>query len=519
MIDCNSPALHPRWECGGSPDEIVNRQLGTGFEIELESDEKSKLEILDSFDRRILRADRALLRVRGRFELVQSRDLASDAVRGTAARKRNKRWFWYDFEEEALRDGLAPLLKLRAATPLVAAELRSRSLALRNSDRKIVVRLRWQELRVGDRKLAPLLSLVSLIGYEAEAEQVQRALNDAGEELRPTQRSLASLLLEAADLERPPASSKDPVPLDHDPTVHAAVDSISLFLLQVARQNEPGLLADIDTEFLHDYRVALRQLRSLLQLVRGAYDESEHKALRATFGDFARTTNRLRDLDVHLLEREDFRERVPEPLRSGLDPVFADFERERDRELRRVKRMLRSEVYRQTVERACERFEKGNIRPGERAKSSIRQVATHEIRRHHRKVLRRGRALTPEMPDAEIHELRIECKRLRYLLEIFASLLPAAPHEKLLRRLKRLQDVLGRFNDNAVQQRSLLHYLSEHEHLERKAAAAVGALVATLHALELEARAGLIDSFRSFDRPSTRRWMLELAPPEQDARP
>ena len=66
-------------------------------------------------------------------------------------------------------------------------------------------------------------------------------------------------------------------------------------------------------------------------------------------------------------------------------------------------------------------------------------------------------------PAARLHELRIDGKRLRYLLEFFSVLYPSSEVKPLLRSLKKLQDVLGDFNDLDVQQQRLIELADEIE--------------------------------------------------------
>ena len=51
---------------------------------------------------------------------------------------------------------------------------------------------------------------------------------------------------------------------------------------------------------------------------------------------------------------------------------------------------------------------------------------------------------------AQCHAVRIAAKRLRYAIEFFAGLYPAAPTRRALARLAALQDALGWLNDVAV---------------------------------------------------------------------
>ncbi|NIM63550.1 MAG: CHAD domain-containing protein, partial [Acidobacteria bacterium] len=71
------------------------------------------------------------------------------------------------------------------------------------------------------------------------------------------------------------------------------------------------------------------------------------------------------------------------------------------------------------------------------------------------RVIRRGRRLDAMKETGKLHRLRIEGKKLRYLLEFFRDLYPVETVQPLIATLKNLQDHLGRFNDLQVQQKAL----------------------------------------------------------------
>src|SRR4029077_17207494 len=60
--------------------------------------------------------------------------------------------------------------------------------------------------------------------------------------------------------------------------------------------------------------------------------------------------------------------------------------------------------------------------PAPRRGITAAALAADRIDRAHRKVLKRGAAITPDSPPESLHDLRKRCKELRYLLEFFASL-------------------------------------------------------------------------------------------------
>jgi CHAD domain-containing protein len=71
-------------------------------------------------------------------------------------------------------------------------------------------------------------------------------------------------------------------------------------------------------------------------------------------------------------------------------------------------------------------------------------------------MVRMGRAITPESPPEDYHELRKKGKELRYLLELFAKpLFDGEVVRPMIRSLKGLQDVLGVHQDREVQMEML----------------------------------------------------------------
>ena len=60
--------------------------------------------------------------------------------------------------------------------------------------------------------------------------------------------------------------------------------SVLLHLLSAMRANEEGTLRDLDTEFLHDFRVAVRRTRSALSQIKDVLPAEIEERYRAEFG-------------------------------------------------------------------------------------------------------------------------------------------------------------------------------------------------------------------------------------------
>ena len=103
---------------------------------------------------------------------------------------------------------------------------------------------------------------------------------------------------------------------------------------------------------------------------------------------------------------------------------------------------------------------------------------------------------------------------LRYLMEFFTPMFDKAEVKIMIKALKKLQDVLGLFNDYSVQQDSLRDFLEARAAVaprsaksraqEMAVAQSVGELIAILHRRQLEQRALVEARFTEFDSKGTR---------------
>jgi CHAD domain-containing protein len=134
----------------------------------------------------------------------------------------------------------------------------------------------------------------------------------------------------------------------------------------------------------------------------------------------------------------------------------------------------------------------------------------------YRRVRKEGRAVAPDSPAEELHELRKSCKKLRYLLEFFSSLYPRAQIGALVKMLKVLLDNLGRFQDLAVQAehlREIAEQMSVEGRAETETLLAMGALVGDLLGQQQQARVELAQVFADFDAPGNRSLFRDLFAP------
>ncbi|MBE3639799.1 CHAD domain-containing protein [Mangrovicoccus algicola] len=406
--------------------------------------------------------------------------------------------------------------QLRALMTVARGTALRQRLALVDDEGKTVLRCDLWDLRPEAGQAVSVAVLVPLRGYDKALRRIARQVGAQGTAADPAR---AAALLRGED---PAATGKAAPAIREDQPAFEAAAAIIREQIAVARSREAGTIADIDTEFLHDYRVALRRVRSVVSLFKGVFSEAETARLKTRFGAIMARTGRLRDLDVYLLERAEYIALVPESRRAGLSRLFDRFAEERADEQAKLAAWLGSKGYLQEIGRLERLFAKASrLEQGPLADRLAPDYARALIWKRYRKVCKLA-AHIQDAPDEQVHELRIHCKKLRYLMEFFAPLFGASEVKSLIKSLKRLQDNLGLFNDYSVQQVSLEEaqagIAADPDAQTAEIAAGIGALVAVLAARQAEERARVAASFARFDSDETRAAFRKLFKPGEDAR-
>jgi CHAD domain-containing protein len=301
-----------------------------------------------------------------------------------------------------------------------------------------------------------------------------------------------------------PAGIRTKVRVDLHPRQRTdeAARTVLADLAGIADANVPGALNDLDTEFLHDLRVAVRRSRSVLRELRGAFPPEPLARQRDALRWVQAVTGPTRDLDVQLLEWDDLVSGLPTDRREDLVPVRRLLVRHRADAFRTLRQELRGTAYRRAWDdyRAFLAGDWGSDDDRPDAARPIADVAGRRIRKVYRRMVQMGEAIDDTSPAQHLHELRKRGKELRYLLELFGSLWPAGVVKPMVRSLKDLQNVLGTHQDREVQA-GHLGGLAEEVAGEGAGPAtllALGALVEHLGAGQRTARGAFAERFAAF---------------------
>jgi len=204
--------------------------------------------------------------------------------------------------------------------------------------------------------------------------------------------------------------------------------------------------AGYDAEAVHDLRVALRRLRTLLRPARAIYGKQRLRAVADELRRFAQATGIVRDEEVlhETLAELD----LPRRTRRALDAWIRSRGRH-ERELRKTAvDFLTSDAATEakpSLEAALTALE-ASVRPRRKGKQSATALAQSALNAAIEGVRATGAARAKTADPAAMHALRIREKRLRYTAELFAEVLPGES-SRLAKDAARMQKRLGELHD------------------------------------------------------------------------
>jgi len=439
---------------------------------------RHRFTVLDTFDGRIRRAGACLTRggVNGTSTVAWQPN--GGGSRLTVRLKQPVSFVW-DLPDGPLQQALGPVIGVRRLLAQADAEEYGSLLEVLDDQCKTVARVRIESGRArlpvsrsGWKPLPTILTLTGLRGYEDVCARLVPVI-----ESRPGVKSCPEgptgvILRQVGAQERGDLSSPQ---VDLLPTVRAAVGArqIHLALLGILVANEPGLRANLDTEFLHDFRVAIRRTRSLLRQIRHVFPPDVVEHFSTEFVWIGRVTGPPRDLDVLILA---LRERQGVFSATDMEALMVLLSQAQQQEHDGLVQALDSDRFRRLLS-GWKTFLERPVPSEAEARNAGRplaEVVSLRAWRLSRRIARSAEAIDEHTSPARLHEVRVDAKKLRYLVDITPAFYDAADLQCILSALKKLQQVLGDFNDAHVQEGRLL----ECGHALSAAGGPAGALIA-----------------------------------------
>ena len=227
---------------------------------------------------------------------------------------------------------------------------------------------------------------------------------------------------------------------------------------QILANEEPARLG-LDPESVHQLRVGVRRMRSALSLFKQALPDAQRRALQPELRWLARELGRARDLDVFIEGTLDpLRRRFPDD--AGIKRLADEAGELRGHAYDALRITLDSMRYAELMLRigawlTGRAWREQPLTP-EAASLFLpgRAKASELLRKRRRKLRRLGHDFERANID-ELHQLRLEAKKLRYAAEFLKPLFPRRKRRPYLRATSALQDTLGHLNDTSTASRLL----------------------------------------------------------------
>lgn len=228
--------------------------------------------------------------------------------------------------------------------------------------------------------------------------------------------------------------------------VERAARVVALILLENAQKARQRIDDPSDADALHDFRVAIRRLRSWLRALGPWLEDSIPKKALRRLEKAARLTGDSRDAEVHLTWLEAQRAALSVRQRRGLNWLVEHIEAEK-KESDHVVTTKGARAF----DRARDAFVRklpayrAHVDTDDATRRRFGSVIAELARDHVATVAERLTRVETFDDEKGAHAARIAGKRLRYLLEPVADHIEGAP--ELVSDLAKMQDTFGNWHD------------------------------------------------------------------------
>ena len=281
-----------------------------------------------------------------------------------------------------------------------------------------------------------------------------------------------------------PEGSAERITLEPFESSHTAIQAILQNLIGAVEENRKRLLQnEDDPEILHQFRVSLRRLRSTLGACKKFFSPSWFTLHRKNLSLLMAQTNAKRDIDV-LLEKMDFyRSLLPKKMQKDLVPLKVYLLAEKERLDTHVAALAENELLHYEISTLAKPDVKG-CRQGDKISQPIVITAMQISGKQITGILKAGKKLNAQSEEQAYHRLRIQFKKMRYLIEVMEPLVEKQKYEDAMKLIRKMQTILGDFHDFQVQGSLLVSLARDPAFRKKKSQKAIMLLVKKIQKLE-----------------------------------
>ncbi len=359
------------------------------------------------------------------------------------------------------RQQLQSVVAVRELLPRTRLRINRQSFAVLDENKKIVVRLYFDvywykpsKLRAA-RVLTKRMTIKAVKGYTEDYLKVEAFLlaMPLPMPLQPAQDNVMKLALIATGVSTNEYSTRLNLRLEHDMPAQQVLKEIMLCLFKIMQQNTAGCIRGRDTEYMHDYRVAIRKMRVALKQLEHLEPQTANTEYKAFFLKLGELSKPVRDLDVFLLQLDNYQSHFEKSGWQQLQPLREYLLHSRAEAQKILIEELKSPQYRDDIKKLRDHLEhegSENSTPDKPGKA-VYKLADEQFWEINQRAVKQGKTITDNSDAEAFHELRKTFKHLRYLIEFFQGLYPAVKLREVIQTLTDVQDNLGEFNDRQIQ--------------------------------------------------------------------
>ena len=498
---------------GGDHGGVIDSLVDLGFRFE--EPVGGFVTVLDTFDGRLHRAGMRLTVLEG---AVLELTLGGAGIVEVHLQPTSRPRFASDLPRGPFRSRIASITDIRALLPqLHVSATRTVGVRRDGEGRSVANVLLYEQIALAgaggvdaveasaDGLPGAVIEVHEVIGSRKPARRATEALAQHG--LERFDGDALELLARAAGVDLGGFNAAATVLLDPSMPAAEGIRAVLANLADSIEANWQGTIDHLDPEFLHDLRIAVRRTRAVITQTKAALPPDVVTEAGDGFAWLGGLTGPARDLDVYLIEWDDYVRPLGAAATAALIPV-RDLLAQRQAAAHAALDTAMTSPAAATLMATWRRMLAAiptHEQPGPHAERALGRVVRQRLTRAQTKLIERGRLIQPDTPAEKVHDLRKDAKKLRYLLECFAGLLADAPRKKFVKRLKALQDNLGEHQDAEVHV-ALIREIAVDLHdgaASTDTLLALGQLTERLEQIRIAARAEFAEQFAAYDTTAT----------------
>lgn len=232
-----------------------------------------------------------------------------------------------------------------------------------------------------------------------------------------------------------------------DKPLKECIQKIILIRFAETFSYKAGVLENNDIEYVHDFRVSARRLRSVMQTFKSCFSEKEYGLYFQTIRKIAKVLGNARDLDVMIDFLQKYDRSLSKKRQYGIENLIIHQQKQRAIQQKNIISLFETLNTDHFEEEFIQHFQNINISDQDQTKITFGKEAHRTLPNRLTDLLQYESKINDPKNITDLHNMRISAKRLRYMMEIFEPCYSAKRMKNAQNIIKRIQDVIGQIHD------------------------------------------------------------------------